>query len=346
MISVSVAMATCNGQKYIQRQLDSLAAQSQAPRELVISDDRSADDTLSIVDAFAKTASFPVNIHRNEVQLGYRANFLRAASLCQSELIAFCDQDDHWYPQKIAVSVKPFSDPEVLLAYHNADVVTDDGRRIGTLAARAAPQRVMKPLSLGPFWPYALGFTEVFRRSLLPLNDLWPKSRDQNDLSQPIAHDQWFFFLASVFGRVAYFHEPLADYMQHGDNTHGWRKPGNRVKERFRDRSDEYSYYAKAAESRAVVLELARGKVDGIWVDRAVAATEYYRKVSWLLTERNMLYTSEQLSDRFKAFRAVLGEGGYTGTWGLGRKSLIADICLGVLVGHFLRSGGQPKGRP
>ena len=89
MISVSVAMATYNGQKHIRRQLDSLAAQSQVPTELVITDDRSADETVPVIDAFAKTAPFPVNVYRNETRLGYRANFMRAASLCRSELIAF-----------------------------------------------------------------------------------------------------------------------------------------------------------------------------------------------------------------------------------------------------------------
>ena len=168
MISVSVAMATYNGQQHIQRQLDSLAAQSHVPAELVITDDRSDDDTLAIIDAFAKTASFPVKVFRNETHLGYRANFMRAASLCRSELIAFCDQDDYWYPQKIAVSVKPFSDPEVLLAYHNADVVTPEGNRIGSLASRAAKQAILTPMSSGP-WLYALGFTQVFRRSLLQM---------------------------------------------------------------------------------------------------------------------------------------------------------------------------------
>ena len=198
MISVSVAMATYNGQQHIRRQLDSLAAQSQIPAELVITDDRSEDDTVAIIDAFAKTASFPVNVYRNETRLGYRANFMRAASLCRSELIAFCDQDDYWYPHKIAASVKPFSDPEVLLAYHNADVVSDEGKRIGSLAARAAPQPILMPMSSSP-WRYALGFTQVFRRSLLRLSDLWPNSLDQHDSSQRAGARSVVFLLGCCF---------------------------------------------------------------------------------------------------------------------------------------------------
>ena len=139
MISVSVALATYNGERHIRRQLESLAAQSHLPAELVVTDDCSNDNTVAIIDEFARTASFPVNIYQNKDRLGFRANFMRAASLCQSELISFCDQDDYWYSQKIATSVKPLNDPEVLLTYHNADIVAEDGTRIGTLASHVGP---------------------------------------------------------------------------------------------------------------------------------------------------------------------------------------------------------------
>ena len=151
MIPVSVAMATYNGQEHLRRQLDSLAAQSQFPAELVVTDDASEDDTIATIEAFAKTSPFPVYIHRNENRLGYRSNFMRAANLCRSELIAFCDQDDYWYPDKIKLSVKPFSDREVLLAFHNADVVTLDGKRVGSLATFAAQKPVLTPLSAIPW---------------------------------------------------------------------------------------------------------------------------------------------------------------------------------------------------
>ncbi len=128
MLSVSVAMATYNGAQHLRRQLDSLAVQSYAPAELVVVDDGSDDETLSIVAAFAKNSPFPVRVHRNETRLGYRGNFMRAANLCNSDLIAFCDQDDYWYPHKIAACVEQFSETDVLLVYHNTDIVTADGK--------------------------------------------------------------------------------------------------------------------------------------------------------------------------------------------------------------------------
>src|SRR6266404_87678 len=133
MISVSVAMATYNGQKFIREQLDSLAAQQCLPSELVITDDASSDKTVAILQQFAKAAPFPVHIHRYEKRVGYRANFMRAAGHCISDVIAFCDQDDIWSPWKLTRCVEPFHDPAVLLTYHNAKVVTEAGERIGSL---------------------------------------------------------------------------------------------------------------------------------------------------------------------------------------------------------------------
>jgi len=168
MIAVSVAMATYNGQKFIREQLDSLAAQRHIPSELVITDDASSDKTVAIVQQFAKAAPFPVHLHRHYERVGYRANFMQTARHCASELIAFCDQDDIWSPRKLALCVEPFRDPAVLLTYHNADVVTEAGERIGCLDHFASPP-ITPPLSLCPIRQMGsqLGFTEVFRRSIL-----------------------------------------------------------------------------------------------------------------------------------------------------------------------------------
>ena len=185
-------MATYNGQQHLRRQLESLAAQTYLPAELVITDDRSDDGTPSIVAEFATTSPFHVYFHPNENRLGYRRNFMRAASLCTSELIAFCDQDDRWYANKLESSVARFDEKEVLLAYHNADVVLSDDRKIGSLELFAARQSIVAPMSFHPM-AHVLGFTMVFRSLLLRLSDLWPNSIDHLNPSEPMGHDQWFF---------------------------------------------------------------------------------------------------------------------------------------------------------
>jgi glycosyltransferase involved in cell wall biosynthesis len=324
MISVSIALATYNGGRHIRRQLESLAAQNHLPAELVITDDCSNDDTIEIVGEFAKTAPFPVNIYRNKERLGFRANFMRAASLCQSELISFCDQDDYWYSQKLAISVRPFNDPEVLLTYHNADVVAEDGTRIGTLSPHVGS--VWSP------WLPVLGFTEIFRRSLLQLSELWPDSIDKSWGTRPSAHDQWFFFLASAFGKTCYLDEPLVAYVQHEKNAVGWRK--HQLADMARNRAQEIFVYAETARDRAVTLKKATPILDCAWKARAVEASDFYERLARLFTLRSTLYSSGNFCDRLRAFRAVFARSNrYSNAWGLGRKALVADALLGVIIG-------------
>ncbi len=166
METLSVCMATYNGGKFIRQQLDSLAKQTVLPDELVITDDNSTDDTLAIVADFAAGAPFPVHVEKNGKQLGYRANFMKAASLCKGDLISFCDQDDVWLPQKLEKCRAAFANEDVLLVYHNAMVVDENLHPKGLMDRLAAPQFLNPPQSLDPMW-FGLGFTLVFRRNLL-----------------------------------------------------------------------------------------------------------------------------------------------------------------------------------
>ena len=98
---ISIAMTTYNGSKYLKEQLDSFTKQTHLPDELVVTDDGSSDDTLEILENFAKKASFEVLIFRNNTNLGYAMNFGHAIGLCTGDLIFLSDQDDIWFPEKI-----------------------------------------------------------------------------------------------------------------------------------------------------------------------------------------------------------------------------------------------------
>jgi glycosyltransferase involved in cell wall biosynthesis len=347
MISVSVAMATYNGQKFIREQLDSLAAQQHLPSELIITDDASSDKTVVIAEQFAKTAPFPVHVHRHEKRVGYRANFMRAARHCISDVIAFCDQDDIWSPRKLALCIEPFRDPAVLLAYHNAEVVTETGERLGSLD-HLASATMTPPLSLCPMrYPnYALGFTEVFRRSILEFSDLWEISLDYNDSAVPMAHDQWVFFIASVFGTIAYINEALASYRQHGANLYGSNLHGRHrpmsfiayIADLLSNPSDELCGLQKLSARCAEILEKARCNLADPCHHLATLGAGRYRFLEELYVARKELYTSASLLDRVKAFHRITSKDGYRPkrSWGLGRNALLRDLCLGIPAGHLL----------
>jgi glycosyltransferase involved in cell wall biosynthesis len=100
---ISIAMATYNGERFLEEQLRTLGEQVKLPDEVVVCDDGSTDRTLEILVQFAERAPFRVRLVINDQRLGWRENFLKAASLCTSDYIAFCDQDDVWLPDKLSV---------------------------------------------------------------------------------------------------------------------------------------------------------------------------------------------------------------------------------------------------
>ena len=106
---VSIAMCTYNGAAYLVQQLDTLVAQTYKNIEVVVVDDQSADDSYTILQGYA--SRYPqFKVYQNERNLGFVKNFERAVTLCTGKLIALCDQDDIWHPQKIEKQVNALKD--------------------------------------------------------------------------------------------------------------------------------------------------------------------------------------------------------------------------------------------
>jgi glycosyltransferase involved in cell wall biosynthesis len=223
---VSVAMCTYNGARFLPEQLKSIAAQTRPPDELVICDDRSTDETADIVREFAAAASFHVSFRVNEVGLGTTANFGRAISLCQFELIALCDQDDVWQPWKLDRLAG------VLLANEGIGGAFSDAELID---ANSAPleetlwssytfnSREQNRFDSGQGLRVLLkhdtvtGATMVFRRRFRSL--VLPIPLEQH-------HDLWIAMLIASVSHLAPQREALLRYRKHGAQQIG---PGKRL---------------------------------------------------------------------------------------------------------------------
>ena len=126
MMKISIAMATYNGAKYLQDQLDSFSSQTRLPDELIVCDDLSTDDTWDILLHFSRTVPFKVEVVRNEYNLGYAKNFEKAVSLCTGDIIFLSDQDDVWFDQKLKTIENIFlSNSEVLVTINDQEI-TDE----------------------------------------------------------------------------------------------------------------------------------------------------------------------------------------------------------------------------
>jgi glycosyltransferase involved in cell wall biosynthesis len=336
-LSLSIAMATYNGAHFIEEQLNSLTTQTSLPNELVITDDASTDETLDIIRTFAKTAPFPVRIEKNPEKLGFRGNFLKAAKLCQSEVIAFCDQDDVWLPNKLETCLPHFKDQELLLVYHNALVVTETLQPIATLQDRAAPSRVNPPLSMNP-WQHGLGFTQLFRRSLLEFSDYWPQSLDYFNAEHREAHDQWVSFLASCLGSTHYINQPLVLYRQHEGNVFGWNRKEHSIKGKYENLFSSaipgLRQYELSAKQRISILEQMGTALSGLNQVLARNAKVRFQAMLELYRQRQEIYQSPHLPIRFYRFLNAILAGLYRPKehWGVGYKAMIRDLLRGVLL--------------
>jgi glycosyltransferase involved in cell wall biosynthesis len=222
-------MATCEGGRFIEAQLDSIAAQTQPPDELVVCDDVSRDDTVARLEAFAARASFPVRIERNPRRLGTTANFARSVSLCSGDVILLADQDDVWQPEKIAMLVDRLQRrPEIGLVFSNGLVVDDSLAPLGydlfrALFFDAADRRRVRTGQAPAVFArrvVAAGTTLAFRARFAPLLHPFP------DL--PSTHDAWIAFLIASVAGCEVVEEPLIRYRLHGANQIGLRRFGLR----------------------------------------------------------------------------------------------------------------------
>jgi glycosyltransferase involved in cell wall biosynthesis len=339
MPGVSVALATFNGEKYLAPQLESLAGQSTLPAELVISDDRSNDRTVEIARDFATRAPFPVRIFCNERQLGFRDNFMRAVEHCGSDLIAFCDQDDVWEPEKIAVMARLFDDSDMMLAFHNATLINAEGRTIDLLYNGSDGVVTSAPLTRHP-WLVVPGFTQMFRRDLTRFSSLHSASRDVDWPGERLAHDRWFYFLASVLGRIAFVRKPLVRYRQHGENAYGVYTDRQAHLGRL-GRGEEFVRSAvAAAENRVALLQKLQDLVTAQQRERSEQGIAYYDLLRQRLEDRVMVHASPSYFARLRAFFVLVQRGGYGKTLGSARfgwSDFAMDAWLAVPFGPRLR---------
>ena len=212
---LSVAMCTYNGARFLAEQLESMAAQTRLPDELVVCDDCSTDGSVEILKSFARHSPFAVRLEINENNLGSTKNFEKAIGTCQGEVIALADQDDIWYSNKLERIAAVFADrASVGVVFSDAEIVDENRVALGYRLWRSvgfSPAR-RKDLSNGRGTQVLLnhnvvtGATMAFRSKF-------------KDLVLPIpencVHDGWIALLISVFADLALIHEPLVRYRKH-----------------------------------------------------------------------------------------------------------------------------------
>lgn len=217
---ISIALCTFNGEKYLPAQLDSIRAQTLAPFELVVRDDGSTDRTLAILEAFAREATYPVRIAVNEKNLHFTGNFMRAASECTGDCIAFCDQDDLWESTKLEEIAAAVAREPAELYLHEAIVIDGEGRPTGAKMPDHA--RLRADPDSPPYGEGAKGFAMAVMRSVIDEMlrdwdwDCYHAFRAR--LGSPSGHDQ-LLYAWCLDRRITLIGKTLARYRVHESNV-------------------------------------------------------------------------------------------------------------------------------
>lgn len=321
--TLSVALTTYNGCPYIGPQLDSIAAQTRRPDEIVIGDDGSDDGTAQVVARFAEQRGIPAEWHRNPTRLGYVRNFEQVVARCSGDIIVFSDQDDVWMPQKLArLEAALHADPGAAFAFSNTLFMDEHGKRLrGTMfgklgfgAAERARFREGGALGVLLRRNVVAGATLAVRRAalmrLLPFEPSW-------------GHDAYLPLALSVLSRAVVLDEPLICYRRHASQQVGL--PSADLKGLL-----GLLRWQSAAESQeeSENFERLRARLLALGVDPALPELAALRGKARLLAQR-----AEMRARRKRAPRLMwlaLRDGGYQ-RYGVGWKQLVLDlVALGV----------------
>lgn len=213
---ISVAMTTYNGSKYIQEQLESIKDQTLMTDEVIICDDGSTDNTVSIVREFIKKNRLKDwLVEVNDPNVGWKKNFFKAISKTTGDIVFFSDQDDVWKRDKIETMAKLMSEKGMACLYANKDFIDEKGKPLQGRQEKASFTNSLKKIELSPsFYDIkTLGCCMCVNRKVA---DLYIK------LSYPEGgHDSQCGRIAVLCENLYYLDCAVINYRIHKHNTSG-----------------------------------------------------------------------------------------------------------------------------
>lgn len=235
---VTVLLCTYNGAAYVRAQLQSILDQTVQDLHVVVSDDGSTDETLSIVEAMAAAHPGRITILRQNPPTGSaQRHFLKLLverSYDMADYIMLSDQDDVWLPKKVEKTLARMQADEAACraaGEANASILVHCDSRIVDRALREIAPSFVTYQKMTP--------SRCQLRQLLVQNNVVGGALMMNRAlaeriteipAHCVMHDQWIALVASAFGHIDFVPESLYLYRQHGDNVLGAGK-GSRIME-------------------------------------------------------------------------------------------------------------------
>lgn len=201
-VSVSVVIATFNGEKFILELLESIANQTRQVEEIIVCDDCSTDNTIKMLHFFKlKYPDLNVKIIINKYQLGITKNFSKAIKLSVGDLIFLADQDDFWHNNKVQIMLNSYikGNSSYIISDMNILNNTGDLEKFTWAELMENNYGITKSHVMNGC---AVLATKKFFQSCLPV----PYGK---------AHDVWFAYCAKRLKTRFFLDEPLMNYRIH-----------------------------------------------------------------------------------------------------------------------------------
>lgn len=219
-MKISVVIATYNGEKYIKEQIHSIIHQTRKIDELIICDDNSSDNTISIIEKCLNDLSITTKIYKHSKNQGVLNTFREGISLATGDIIFLSDQDDVWLENKVQLFCDAFdSYKDVFLVFSNAHLVDDKLNFMkktmwNTLHFKIKNgicnnKKIFKELMKRNIFA---GMYMAFRREIVDQN-FW--------FSNNMLHDECIGWNAMYKGSIYAISEPTILYRQHDNNVIG-----------------------------------------------------------------------------------------------------------------------------
>jgi glycosyltransferase involved in cell wall biosynthesis len=133
---VSIITAVYNSEKYIDKCIESVQAQTFKNWEHIFVDDCSSDDSGRLIKQFRAKDS-RIKYHRLEINRGAGIARNKAIELAQGNYIAFLDSDDTWYPDKLEKQLEFMRINNSPFTFTSYDLMDEKGKLLGrTVKAR------------------------------------------------------------------------------------------------------------------------------------------------------------------------------------------------------------------
>lgn len=216
-MKISVLMCTYNGAKYIKEQLDSILCQSMNIDEIIIVDDNSSDNTVSIIKGYLNKN---IKLICNKKNMGIKKNYYQALKKCHGDIIFMADQDDIWNLDKVLKITNYFNKHRnINMIGTNARIIDKDSKisnktLYDLVDFNYTKDNINTNFNCMLLKPFLTGTTCAIRKSFLD------KYMEEYTY---FYHDEWLSFMAAYNDSLYMMDELLTSYRLY-NNTVGFNK--------------------------------------------------------------------------------------------------------------------------